>query len=71
MRDASIFLAVFAVMFLAIAVLAWGRIIRKPDKQPPTAKNNKRSESAAMVIVIAFLLSAAGAAIAIAGWIQR
>jgi uncharacterized membrane protein YidH (DUF202 family) len=70
MDDLSHFLALFGVLFLAVAVLAWWRILRKPDADPPTKKNNQRSESAAMVIVIAFLLSAVGAVVAIIGWIQ-
>ena len=71
MRDVSVFLAVFAVLFLIVAALAWFRIIRKPDQSPPTKENTKRSDSAAMVIVIAFLLSAVAAVVALLGWFQR
>jgi ABC-type Fe3+-siderophore transport system permease subunit len=71
MRDASFLLAVFAMLFLAVAGLAWFRIIRKPDKQPPTKKDVKRGGSAAMIIFIAFGLSAAAAVTAIIGWFQR
>ena len=71
MRDFSFFLAIFAVLFLAVAAIAWFRIIRKPDQDPPTKKDIKRGGSAAMVIVIAFVLSAFAAAVAIVGWFQR
>jgi hypothetical protein len=71
MTDFSSFLALFAVLFLAVALLAWSRIIRKPDAVPPTKKNDRRSESAAMVIVIAFLLSAVAAVVGVIGFIQR
>ncbi len=70
MADLANFLALFGVLFLAVAILAWWRILRKPDAVPPTKKNDQRSESAAMVIVIAFLLSAVGAVLAIIAWIR-
>lgn len=70
MADLGNFLALFGVLFLAVAILAWWRILRKPDAVPPTKKNDQRSESAAMVIVIAFLLSAVGAVLAIIAWIR-
>lgn len=69
MRDVSFFLAVFAVLFLIGAVVAWFRIVRKPDQHPPTATDLRRGGSAAMVLVIAFGLSAVAAVIAIVGWI--
>ena len=70
MRDISFILAVFAILFLLVAGLAWFRIIRKPDQEPPSKKDIKRGGSAAMVIVIAFLLSLVAALVAIVGWIQ-
>lgn len=70
MRDISYLFAIFGMLFLAVAALAWWRIIRKPDETPPTEQNFKRSDSAAMVIVIAFLLSAVAAIAAVVGWIQ-
>ena len=71
MTDLSSFLALFAVLFLAVALLAWSRILRRPDSVPPTKKNDRRSESAARVIVIAFLLSAVAAVAGVIGFIQR
>lgn len=70
MRDISFILAIFAILFLLVAALAWFRIIRKPDQEPPTKQDVKRGGSAAMVIVIAFLLSLVAAVVAIVGWIQ-
>lgn len=70
MRDVSFFLAVFAVLFLIVAGVAWFRIIRKPDQKPPTATDLKRGGSAAMVLVIAFGLSAVAAVVAIVSWIR-
>lgn len=71
MRNTSVLLALFGVVFLAVAGLAWLRIIRKPDQQPPTKKDNVRSNSAAMLLVVAFGLSAVAAFVAIAGRIWR
>ncbi|HEX2802492.1 MAG TPA: hypothetical protein VHN55_00695 [Sphingomicrobium sp.] len=71
MRDTSFLLALCGMVFLAVAALAWFRIIRKPDEQPPTKKDDRRSELAAKVVVVAFGLSAVAAVIAIAGWIWR
>lgn len=70
MRDVSYILALFGLLFLGVAVLAWWRIIRKPDETPPTAQNSRRSRSAAMVIVIAFLVCAVAALAAVIGWFQ-
>ena len=70
MGNFSYILAIFGILFLAVAVLAWWRIVRKPDANPPSEKDAKRSNSAAMVIVIAFLLSAVAAVVAIIGWIR-
>lgn len=67
MRDASYIVAVFGVLFLAIAAVAGFRILRKPDQTPPTEANSKRASSAAMFIVIAFLLSAVAASFALFG----
>lgn len=71
MRDTSFVLSLFAVLFLVVATVAWFRIIRRPDREPPTAKNLKRGASAAMLIIVAFLLSLVAAGVAIVGWIQR
>ena len=70
MTDLSHFLALFGGLFLAVALLAWWRILRKPDAVPPTRHDDRRSESAARVIVIAFVLSAVGAVIGMIGWIR-
>lgn len=67
MRDASYIVALLGVIFLAVAGVAWWRIVRSPAKSPPTAKESQRASFAAMVIVIAFLLSAVAAAIALLG----
>lgn len=71
MRDASYVVALFAVLFLLVGAVAWRRIVRKPDANPPTEKNKERSNSAAMVIVVGFLLSAVAAFVALFGWFQR
>ena len=71
MGSISYFVAFFGVLFLLVAMLAWSRILRKPDSIPPSKKNDRRAESAAMVIVIAFLLCAAAAIIGVIGFIQR
>jgi uncharacterized membrane protein YfcA len=71
MGSISYFLALFGVLFLIVALLAWSRILRKPDASPPTRENDRRAESAAMVIVIAFLLSAVAAVVGVIGFIQR
>ena len=71
MRDFSYLVALFGILFLAVAGVAWWRIVRKPDAKPPTEKDTRRANSAAMVIVIAFLLSAVAAVVAIVGWFQR
>ena len=67
MRDASYIVAVFGVIFLVVAGVAWWRIVRSPAEIPPTAKDSKRASFAAMVIVIAFLLSAVAAVLALLG----
>lgn len=67
MRDASYILALFGLLFLAVAAVAWLRIYRKPDQEPPTKQDDRRSGSAAMFIVVAFLLSAAAALFAVVG----
>jgi len=71
MRDASYFIALFGVLFLAVAAVGWWRIVRKPDEKPPTESDSRRTNSAGMVIAIAFLLSATAAVFAIVGWFQR
>lgn len=71
MRDISYIVGIIGALFLAVAVLAWWRIVRKPDQDSPTEKNIKRGDSAAMVIVVAFLLSALAAVVAVIGWFQR
>lgn len=71
MRDTSLVLSLFAGLFLIVAGVAWFRIIRKPDRVPPTKKNVKRGNLAAMVIVVAFGISLVAALVAIVGWIQR
>ncbi|HET9458993.1 MAG TPA: hypothetical protein VFO51_03325 [Sphingomicrobium sp.] len=71
MRDFSFAIGLFGALFLAVAVLAWWRILHKPDSDPPTEKDSKRASSAAMVVVIAFLVSALAAAVAVIGWFQR
>jgi len=71
MGNISYFVAFFGVLFLLVALLAWSRILRKPDSIPPTKKNDRRAESAAMVIVIAFVLSAIAAIFGVIGFIQR
>ena len=70
MRDTSYIVGIVGAMFLAVAGVAWLRIIRKPDREPPSEKNIKRGNSAAMVLVCAFLLSAFAALAGIIGWIQ-
>jgi hypothetical protein len=70
MRDTSFLIAVFAVLVLGVAALAWFRIIRKPDQDPPTKKDDRRAGSAAMLIVVAFGLSAVAAFLAVVGWIR-
>lgn len=67
MRDASYIVALFGVIFLVVAGIAWWRIARSPAGIPPTVKDSKRASFAAMVIVVAFLLSALAAAIALLG----
>lgn len=71
MRDTSYIVGIIGALFLTVAALAWWRIARKPDREPPTEKNIKRGNSAAMVIVVAFLLSALAAVVAVLGWFQR
>jgi hypothetical protein len=71
MRDTSYIVGIIGALFLTVAALAWWRIARKPDQEPPTEKNIERGNSAAVVIVVAFLLSASAAAVAIIGWFQR
>ena len=71
MGDLSYLLALFGVLFLLVAVLAWWRVLRNPDARPPTKKNVRRSESAAMVIVIAFLLCAVAAVAGVIGFFKR
>ena len=71
MGSISYFVAFFGALFLLVAVIAWSRILRKPDANPPTKKNDRRSESAAMVIVIAFVLSAIAAVVGVIGFVQR
>ena len=71
LRDVSFVLSLFAGLFLLAAGVAWYRIIRKPDRDPPTRKNVRRGGRASMVIVVAFGLSLLAAAVAILGWIQR
>lgn len=70
MRDASYIVALFGVMFLVVAGVAWWRIVRSPAEAPPTQKDLKRASSAAMVIVVAFLLCALAAAFALLGIFQ-
>ena len=65
MRDASYLIAAVALLFLAFAGLAWFRIIRKPDREPPTRSDVKRGKSAAMLIVVAFCVSAVAAVVAL------
>lgn len=71
MREVSYVVALFGVLFLALAVAAWWRILHKPDQEPPTEKNARRSDSAAMIVVIAFGLCAVAALVAIAGMFLR
>jgi hypothetical protein len=71
LRDTSYIVAIIGALFLVVAGVAWWRIARKPDEDPPTEKNIKRGGSAAMIIVIAFLLSAVAAGFAVFGWFQR
>ena len=70
MRDTSFILSLFAGVLLIVAAVAWFRIIRKPDRVPPTQKNVKRGNRAAIAIVLAFGVSAVAALVAIIGWIQ-
>jgi hypothetical protein len=70
LRDTSYIVAIIGTVFLAVAGVAWWRIARKPDEEPPTEKNIKRGGSAAMIVVLAFLLSAVAAAFALFGWLQ-
>jgi hypothetical protein len=67
MRDVSYLVALFGILFLLVAGVAYWRIGRKPDEKPPSKKDSKRASSAAMFIVIAFLLSAAAAVVALFG----
>lgn len=67
MRDASYIVALFGILFLAVAAVAGLRILRKPDQKPPSNADSKRASSAAMYIVIAFLLSAVAAGFAFLG----
>ena len=71
LRDTSYIVAIIGALFLAVAGVAWWRIARKPDEEPPTEKNIKRGGSAAMIIVVAFGLSVVAAAFAVFGWFQR
>lgn len=71
MRDASYVVAILGALFLAVAAIAWWKIGRKPDEQPPTSHDVKRGNFAARVIVIAFALSVVAAVVAIFGWFQR
>ena len=71
MRNVSYLVALFGVLFLGAAAVAWGRIARRPDEEPPTKKDNNRSNFAAMVILVALLLSAVAAVIGVLGWFQR
>ena len=71
MRDTSFVIAVLALLFLGLAGLAWFQIIRKPDQQPPTSKDDRRGSRAAMVIFVGFGLSLLAAVIAVIGWIMR
>ena len=71
MRDLSYLIGLFGIAFLALAGVAWWRIIRKPDQVPPTAKNERRSGRAAKMVVIAFGLCAAAAFVALVGMIAR
>ena len=71
MRETSFVLSLFAGLFLVAAGIAWFKIIRKPDRVPPTRKNLRRGDRAAMIIVIAFGFSVVAAVVAIVGWIQR
>lgn len=71
MRDTSFVLSLIAGLFLTVAAVAWFRIIRKPDRVPPTEKNLKRGNMAAMIIVVAFAFSVVAALVAVVGWIQR
>lgn len=70
MRYTSFVLSLFAALFLVAAAIAWFRIIRKPDRVPPTRKNVTRGNRAAMAIIFAFGLSVVAAVVAIIGWIQ-
>lgn len=71
MRDLSYVLALFGILVLAGAIIAWWRIHRTPDEQPPSEANRKRSNSAAKIILLAVLLSGLAAAAAVFGWFQR
>jgi uncharacterized membrane protein YfcA len=71
MTNVSYVLALFGFLFLVVAGVAWRRIVRKPDQDRPSLKDEKRTSSAAMMMVIAFVLSAAGALVGIVGWIER
>ena len=71
MRELSYIIALLAVLALVVGAVAGLRILRKPDRKPPTDADSKRSSLAATIIGIAFLLSAVAAAIAIVGRFQR
>jgi hypothetical protein len=67
LRDISYLLSIPAALLFILALVAWFRILRKPDHVPPTRKDVKRGGSAAMVVWAALALSLAAAVVAAVG----
>jgi hypothetical protein len=64
LRDISYWLSLPAAVLLILALVAWFRILRKPDHRPPSRKEVRRGGRAAMVIWAALALRVAAALVA-------
>jgi hypothetical protein len=70
MRNISYLLSLPAALLFILALVAWFRILRKPDHRPPSRKEVRRGGRAAMVIWAALAVSVAAALVAAVAWIQ-
>jgi hypothetical protein len=71
LREISYWLSLPAAVLLIVALVAWFRILRKPDHRPPSRNEVRRGGRAAMVIWTALALSVAATLVAGIARIER
>jgi len=71
LREISYWLSLPAAVLLIVALVAWFRILRKPDHRPASRNEVRRGGRAAMVIWTALALSVAATLVAGIARIER